>query len=415
MDPIQVENFDDGNANLFRQNLQDAPSSTITIVNSPTRSGDYAVKFLREAGELRNEFMAPPVPKDREYQFKWSIYVPENWATNDDSSVGITVSQIVPQSGGWWQGGGFHLKIFGGSWGVWHQHQPSPTTQISQLILEKDLKSITKGEWTDFEVRTKWSHRDDGFLKLYANGELIYSKEGSVTFDGSEGAYFKWGIYAGGQDVDRTLYGDEYQLLASGDPSESSESSEDRNNNEILGFGEFLQGKTSDDTLFGSNGDDILEGGDGNDKLRGSSGFDKLLGQNDNDLLNGGRNDDELTGGAGRDKFVFNTDAAFTTADFGVDTIRDFTDSDDKILLDKTTFKTISSTAGSGFSQGDEFAVVGSDAAAAISQADIVYNSASGKLFYNQNGASAGFGTGAHFATLADSPVISATDFLIQA
>ncbi|WP_017718627.1 hypothetical protein [Kamptonema formosum] len=54
------------------------------------------------------------------------------------------------------------------------------------------------------------------------------------------------------------------------------------------------------------------------------------------------------------------------------------------------------------------------DAAAATSAADIVYNCASGKLFYNQNGTAAGFGTGTQFATLAGNPALAGADFMIQ-
>lgn len=71
--------------------------------------------------------------------------------------------------------------------------------------------------------------------------------------------------------------------------------------------------------------------------------------------------------------------------------------------------------AGNGFSVASEFAVVGSDAAAETSDAFITYNSTNGNLFYNQNGAAAGFGTGAQFATILTSVALSATDFVIQA
>ena len=60
------------------------------------------------------------------------------------------------------------------------------------------------------------------------------------------------------------------------------------------------------------------------------------------------------------------------------------------------------------------FAIVSSDTAVATSGAFIVYNSATGGLFYNQNGAEAGFGTGAQFATLTGNSVLSATDFIVQ-
>ncbi|MGL4500025.1 MAG: hypothetical protein ACRC2M_09745 [Planktothrix sp.] len=55
------------------------------------------------------------------------------------------------------------------------------------------------------------------------------------------------------------------------------------------------------------------------------------------------------------------------------------------------------------------------DALAATRAADIVYNTATGGLFYNQNGTAAGFGTGAKFLTLTNKPVLTENQFLIQA
>ncbi|MFM6204589.1 hypothetical protein, partial [Planktothrix sp.] len=75
----------------------------------------------------------------------------------------------------------------------------------------------------------------------------------------------------------------------------------------------------------------------------------------------------------------------------------------------------ISSVAGTGFSINSEFAKVTTDAASAISGADIVYNTATGGLFYNQNGTATGFGTGGKFLTLTNKPVLTENQFLIQA
>jgi Ca2+-binding RTX toxin-like protein len=100
----------------------------------------------------------------------------------------------------------------------------------------------------------------------------------------------------------------------------------------------------------------------------------------------------------------------------GVDTITDFTmGQGDKIVLDKTTFPKISSVAGTGFSVNSEFAKVTTNTLAATSAADIVYNSASGGLFYNQNGTATGFGTGGQFLTLTNKPGLTPSQFLIQA
>jgi Ca2+-binding RTX toxin-like protein len=62
----------------------------------------------------------------------------------------------------------------------------------------------------------------------------------------------------------------------------------------------------------------------------------------------------------------------------------------------------------------EKFAAVGSDEAAATSDAYIAYNSNNGNLFYNANGDKAGFGAGGLFAALEGAPDLGATDFAIQ-
>ena len=94
----------------------------------------------------------------------------------------------------------------------------------------------------------------------------------------------------------------------------------------------------------------------------------------------------------------------------GIDTIVDFGDGADVITLDRTTFTALSSQ----FRNGREFAVVSEDALVATSNAHILYSSSTGNLFYNQNGADAGLGSGGHFATLRNVAELSASDFLIS-
>ncbi|WP_103670567.1 calcium-binding protein [Pseudanabaena sp. BC1403] len=165
-------------------------------------------------------------------------------------------------------------------------------------------------------------------------------------------------------------------------------------------------GNSLNNTLLGNSRNNTLNGGDGNDTLIGGGG---------NDILIGGAGNDVLTGGGNNDLFLYNTNTAFRSGAVGIDRITDFVKGSDKIVLDKTTFTALQSLAATGFSIGNEFAVVSSDAAAQASAAKIVYNQGTGSLFYNQNGASAGFGTGAQFATLTSNPLLAASDFIIQA
>ncbi|OAQ14041.1 calcium-binding protein [Bibersteinia trehalosi Y31] len=108
-------------------------------------------------------------------------------------------------------------------------------------------------------------------------------------------------------------------------------------------------------TLVGNDGNNILDGGEGND------------------ILDGGRGSDTLTGGAGADIFRFSA-----ILDGSVDTIIDFTVSEDKIQLDKTIFTALTD--------------------AASVQAYIQYDSATGKLSYDPD--STGIADAIHFATL---------------
>ncbi|WP_345940571.1 cadherin-like domain-containing protein [Nostoc sp. UIC 10630] len=174
-------------------------------------------------------------------------------------------------------------------------------------------------------------------------------------------------------------------------------------NNNVAGF------DNSNDVINGQGGNDIINGNSGNDLLRGGEGDDILIGGKGNDTVVGGKGNDVLVGGVGADLFLYNSNADFV----GVDAIADFeSGKGDKIVLDKTTFSTITSAVGTGFSNITDFQITSS---AATSMAKIVYDPLNGELFYNQNGSAAGFGSGGLFATLTGSPTLTASDFVLQA
>jgi Ca2+-binding RTX toxin-like protein len=87
-----------------------------------------------------------------------------------------------------------------------------------------------------------------------------------------------------------------------------------------------LTGTSGNDIINGSEGDDVLTGLRGNDVLNGGDGNNILSGGKGSDTLNGGLGNDNLVGGAGNDVFVLG-------AGLAVDTISDFTNSQDTIQL----------------------------------------------------------------------------------
>lgn len=158
-----------------------------------------------------------------------------------------------------------------------------------------------------------------------------------------------------------------------------------------------LTGDKSDNTIVGLGGDDVLLGNAGRDTLQGGDG---------KDLLSGGAGADILTGGEGSDRFVFDVGVRFQKAILGIDQITDFTRGTDKIVLDRTTFKKL---------KGKSFASVKTVTEARRSKSLITYVRGSGKLFYNENGAKAGFGQGGQFADLTDGLALAKPDLSIIA
>ena len=113
-------------------------------------------------------------------------------------------------------------------------------------------------------------------------------------------------------------------------------------------------------------------------KLDGMSGDDLLVGGEYGDTLIGGMGNDTLVGGHGADIFKFN---AAVSASFNVDTILDFETTFDKIDFSRSVFSNL--TAGTALAASD-FVVNNRPAG---SNAHILYNSSTGVLSYDADGA----------------------------
>ncbi len=178
---------------------------------------------------------------------------------------------------------------------------------------------------------------------------------------------------------------------------------------------DYLYGDAGSDILYGGAGNDYLNGGDGDDFLEGGAGNDYLNGRAGNDYLDGGAGSDTLYGGAGKDRFYL--DYNVTAGLLAKDTISDFTKGEDKIVLSSDIFSKLGYRE-YGASLGTSFATIGSDAQAltTTSSAAILYSPSTGNLFYNQNGAIAGLGSGSNngnFANVSGNPLLTGNDFSV--
>jgi serralysin len=149
---------------------------------------------------------------------------------------------------------------------------------------------------------------------------------------------------------------------------------------------ENLAGSKFDDSLFGNNSANVINGGAGNDTIKGYGGNDTLI------------------GGAGEDTFNFNAGLDAAT---NVDTIGDFNVADDTVQLDNVVFTALAATGAlaSGFFRAN------ATGTAQDSNDYIVYETDTGKLFYDADGN--GAGAAIQFATLAGNQAITAADFVV--
>ncbi|ETI59380.1 protease [Sphingobium sp. C100] len=138
---------------------------------------------------------------------------------------------------------------------------------------------------------------------------------------------------------------------------------------------ENIFGSAYADTLTGNSGSNRIVSGAGNDDLFGGAGDDVLEAGGGNDYLNGGSGSDILTGGGGNDVFAFLNGFGPTN----VDTITDYSVAADTI--------NILSAAVGGLPTGTLAAAAFRIGAAAADASDrIIYNSATGDLFYDSDG-----------------------------
>ncbi len=144
--------------------------------------------------------------------------------------------------------------------------------------------------------------------------------------------------------------------------------------------------------------------GNAADKLTGNSAANLLRAGGGNDLLAGGLGKDTLLGEGGRDTFLFNTTLNRFT---NVDKILDFNVIDDTVRLENAIFTHITGTrtltSAQFYKSAAGVAHDGSD--------HIIYETDTGKLFYDSNGSAAGGSV--HFATISKDLALTAADFFI--
>lgn len=159
-----------------------------------------------------------------------------------------------------------------------------------------------------------------------------------------------------------------------------------------LATGLSLTGNTLANSLFGNTGNDTLDGGAGNDFVYGNAG------------------NDTLTGGAGVDSFVFN--AALNGAT-NVDTITDYDTVNDTIRLENTGAGLFNALAATGVLAVDAFNSGAGMTAAQDASDRIVYDTATGALYYDADGAGGAAAVQFGVVGVSTHPALTNAEFLV--
>jgi Ca2+-binding RTX toxin-like protein len=151
---------------------------------------------------------------------------------------------------------------------------------------------------------------------------------------------------------------------------------------------------SNDATIAGTNANDLF--------LFGEKDADQIFGLAGNDTIYPRGGNDKIYTGAGFDTVVFDTPLS---AAFNKDTIVDFNHAQDTFKLENKIFTKLAATGplNPAFFRAGAAAVDGNDY--------IVYNQATGGLFYDFNGSAAGGAI--QFAFLQNKPLLQANDFVV--
>lgn len=310
---------------------------------------------------------------------------------------------------------------------------------------------------------------DDGNDKLFGQGgdDDLIGGRGNDHLDGGAGN----DLLDGGDGNDKLTGGDGDDVIDGGDGNDNIIAGSGLNTilagrgNDKIATGDdadLIEGGDGNDKVFSGGGDDEIYGGDGKDVIKAGDGNDYIDGGDGDDNMAGGAGDDTyvvssskdkvveqadqgndtviangsfsltqlanvenieltgtsnssatgnagnntltgndgantLTGGAGADVFVFDNLSA-------VDTITDFVSGTDVIALDDDVF-----TALAGSVDLSTNFVVGT--AAGDADHFLIFDNASGKLYYDAD--ANGAGEAVHFATLTGGATLTSDDLVV--
>jgi Polysaccharide lyase len=259
---------------------------------------------------------------------------------------------------------------------------------------EKEIElpaNVQRGKWYDIKVDLHFGPGGGGYVKVWLDGQQVVNHSGAVGYTDQSTTHWNMGVYRSSPAGNETIaynvkgfdlaYGSSAAAASHGAPTGSGASTP---------IPAPTPAPTPEPTPAPTEPSTIstINGTSGNDIFTGTSVAEKIVGKGGMDLL---------TGGTGSDTFAFDT--ALGTSN--VVTITDFTPGIDKIEFSSKVFTSLWVQE-----LGTDVFRVGT---AADHNDHILYNQATGALYYDADGN--GSGAAVQFAKVAAGLALSASDF----
>ena len=198
---VTIADFETGSFSQWNA-VQSEAGGNSRVVSSPVRQGAYAAAFTLPGGGKRAEVFksdAAYVSEGDERVYRWSTMPAAGYQPAPLSSYELIIQ---------WKDDG------GGS--------PPMAFEIEgpnyALKTDGGLKSagpLNPGQWTDFEVRAKFSSSaSSGWVEVLRNGQVVIPRFATANLTRGKRSYLKQGLYRGSSGTVSTVYHDAMTVLA---------------------------------------------------------------------------------------------------------------------------------------------------------------------------------------------------------
>lgn len=184
---------------------REASRSYSIQTDSSGRSGN-AVRFeLRRSdpdvhGSKRSELALNPIPANSEMWYGFSAKLAPDWKDDPSSFEIVAQWHEIPDwnLGEDWRSPPLSLSVRGGN--IWRISNRWDTKALTINNTPEGTANLWEGKyepgkWVDWVFHVKWSHRTDGLIQVWKNGQQIVNRTGPNTYNDQTGPYFKMGIY----------------------------------------------------------------------------------------------------------------------------------------------------------------------------------------------------------------------------